>query len=144
MHRLSILVCDLQHSDGYCSPSCPLVHLSHRYPQQPLVSSRLFLHANTHITSGQVTGTWWMVSPDTPSKPSQTVLHLRTEFKLFPSEKKKERKKLSLGLKTSPINPNYPEEHFNETCNLRCLSVEQWGEGAIPFSLKFNCRKRVL
>lgn len=56
---------------------------------------------------------------------------------------KKGEGKLSLGLKTSPINPNYPKEQFNETCNLRCLSVEWGGEEAIPFFLKFNFRKRV-
>lgn len=72
----------------------------------------------------------WMVSLNTSSKPYQIILHLHTEFKHLPwwgREKKERKEKLSLGLKTSPINPNYPEEHFNETCNLRCLSAEQRG-----------------
>lgn len=37
------------------------------------------------------------------------------------------------------------KEHFNEACNLRCLSAEAgWGGGGVvaPFSLKFSRRKR--
>lgn len=73
-----------------------------------------------------------MVSPNTPSPSPYTPIKqffisaLNSSFDHHGGRGGGARgEKLSLGLKTSPINPNYPEEHFNGTCNLRCLSVEQ-------------------
>lgn len=53
--------------------------------------------------------------------------------------------KFSPGLKKTPLKLTLItlKEHFNEACNLRCLSVEtgKGGGGVVPFSLKFPRRK---
>lgn len=99
------------------------IYCNHQYP-----SSSLIIPA--YISPWWMVPTWHLFQALSNHSPSPYWIQAFTIM----GKGKKRKEKLSLGLKTSPINPNYPKEHFNETWNLRCLSAKWRGRKPYPSS----------